>query len=141
MKNVILGASIIAAIGLVSCKNDSKKAQHQVNDVPTEKSVITNVTFGVRGNCGMCKKTIEKAALATSGVSKANWDVEKKSINVSYDSSHTSEMSIHNSIAAAGYDTKMVEANTEAYSNLPGCCQYDHKMVLSDATHTTNEHH
>ena len=141
MKNVILGASIIAAIGLVSCKNDSKKAQDQVNAASIEKSVITKVTFGVRGNCGMCKKTIEKAALATSGVSKANWDVEKKIMKVSYDNSLTSNMNIHKAIAAAGYDTEMLEANEEAYSNLPGCCQYDHKMILSDATHTTKEHH
>lgn len=34
--------------------------------------------FGVRGNCGMCKATIEKAATALEGVSKADWSVAKK---------------------------------------------------------------
>ena len=34
--------------------------------------------FKVYGNCSMCEKRIEKAALAVDGVSKADWDKETK---------------------------------------------------------------
>ena len=40
----------------------------------------TETTFGVKGNCKMCKKTIETAALSLDGVHKAVWDVETKQI-------------------------------------------------------------
>ena len=38
---------------------------------------MTDLSFGVRGNCGMCKSTIEKAANRVDGVASANWDVDK----------------------------------------------------------------
>jgi hypothetical protein len=34
-------------------------------------------------------------------------------------------MTIHNTIAASGYSTELVDLNQEAYDNLPLCCQYD----------------
>ena len=40
-------------------------------------------------------------------------------------------MEIHKAIAASGYDTEKVLGNLEAYNNLPGCCQYDHSMVMN----------
>ena len=43
-------------------------------------------------------------------------------------------MEIHNSIAAAGYDTQNVAGNEEAYSNLPGCCKYDQEMIMNQSS-------
>ena len=41
--------------------------------------------FKVKGNCGMCEKRIEKAALSVDGVSKADWDKETKKLAVVFD--------------------------------------------------------
>jgi copper chaperone CopZ len=132
MKKVILSIAMGVVIALASCKNESKKENE--TKAPTEevKSIAENeATFGVRGNCGMCKKTIEKAANAVSGVSKAVWDVDKKKIEVSFDASKTNLLAIHKAIAASGYDTEKATGSESAYGNLPGCCQYDHEMKMN----------
>ena len=79
----------------------------------------------------MCKKTIEKAANSLEGVSSAVWNMDQKTIVVSYDSINTNVMTIHNAIAASGYDTEKVLGDVEAYNSLPGCCQYDHDMEMN----------
>lgn len=81
-------------------------------------------TFKVLGNCGMCKKTIEKAALK-AGAASANWDTEKGEITVSFDTEKTSADAIQKSIAQSGYDNAGYKAPEDAYKNLHGCCKYD----------------
>jgi copper chaperone CopZ len=83
--------------------------------------------FKVWGNCGMCKKTIEKAAKSVNGVQTAIWDKETDIITVSFDSKATDLKKIHRSIAKSGYDTDKVRGDDNAYKNLPGCCQYDRR--------------
>lgn len=92
---------------------------------------LTSLSFGVRGNCTMCKATIEKAANSVLGVFSAIWDVEKKKIDVSYDISKTTELNIHNAIANSGYDTEKVKGSEKAYDNLPKCCQYTKDMKMN----------
>ncbi|VAW15657.1 Probable Co/Zn/Cd efflux system membrane fusion protein [hydrothermal vent metagenome] len=104
------------------------------------KSVETEATFGVRGNCGMCKSTIEKAANSIDGVSSATWDKENKKIDVSFDATKTSLDKIHNAIAASGYDTDKVKADGKAYNNLAGCCQYDKEMKMNISTKKKDDH-
>lgn len=81
-------------------------------------------TFQVLGNCGMCKRTIEKAA-TQAGAASANWDVEKDLLTVSFDSAKTSVDAIQKAVALSGYDNVGYKAPSEAYNNLHGCCQYD----------------
>ena len=95
------------------------------------KTEFSETTFGVRGNCGMCKATIEKAANNIEGVSNAVWDRENKKIEVSFDISKTNLTEIHTAVSSSGYDTEMSIANEESYNNLPGCCQYDREMNIS----------
>ena len=83
--------------------------------------------FQVWGNCGMCKKTIEKAAKGVDGVASADWNVDTHQFNVSFDPAKTSTEKVHQAIAAAGYDTDAVRGNDEAYNKLHGCCQYERK--------------
>ena len=130
MKNIILSFIFLVAISLTSCSNKSKNQTSTTSEVSKE---ITQkeISFGVRGNCGMCKTTIEKAATNLDGVSSASWNVDQKTIVVSFDSSSMNEMSIHDAIAASGYDTEKVLGNLEAYKDLPGCCQYDHEMKMN----------
>lgn len=83
-----------------------------------------SASFTVSGNCGMCKKSIEKAA-KIPGVSSINWNSGKQLASVVFDSSKVSVDLIQRNIAAVGYDTEMFTAETEAYNALPGCCQYE----------------
>jgi copper chaperone CopZ len=140
MKTRILSIAVVTALALISCKNEAK---HNNSEEATEVSVettetsedmaMTEITFGVRGNCGMCKKTIEKAANSVDGVGMASWDKARKKIDVKFDGSKTDVMAIHKAIAASGYDTEKLNANEEAYSNLPECCQYDHDMMMNQS--------
>ncbi len=83
--------------------------------------------FQVWGNCGMCKKTIEKAAKGVDGVASADWNVDTHQFTVAFDPAKTSAEKVHQAIAAAGYDTDQVRGNDTAYNNLHGCCQYERK--------------
>jgi copper chaperone CopZ len=80
----------------------------------------------VSGNCGMCKKHIEKAA-KDAGATNASWDKVTKLLTVSFDESKTNTDKIETAIAGAGYDTEHKEASQEAYKKLDECCQYDRK--------------
>ncbi|WNH12443.1 heavy-metal-associated domain-containing protein [Thalassobellus suaedae] len=130
MKKVVLSIAIVIATSLTSCKNETKQENKITTDVSKEMA-MSDISFGVRGNCGMCKNTIEKAVNNIAGVSSANWDVEKKKIDVIFDDSKTNELAIHKAIATSGYDTDKVLGSDEAYQNLPGCCQYDHEMIMN----------
>ncbi|QYJ69348.1 heavy-metal-associated domain-containing protein [Flavobacterium litorale] len=131
MKKVILSIAVITAFGFTSCKNETKTETETTTTEVAKEMAITELSFGVRGNCGMCKNTIEKSVNSVKGVTKANWDVEKKKIDVAFDETKTNAMAIHKAIAASGYDTEKVAGNEEAYKDLPGCCQYDHDMEMN----------
>ncbi|WP_028283543.1 heavy-metal-associated domain-containing protein [Olleya marilimosa] len=133
MNKVILSVAAIVAIGLTSCKNETKKVEETTTMEVSKEMAMTDLSFGVRGNCGMCKNTIEKAANGVEGVSNANWDVDKKKIDVSFDDTKTNAMAIHNAIAASGYDTEKVAGSEDAYNSLPGCCKYDHEMMMNQS--------
>jgi len=141
MKKVILSLAVVMAIGLTSCKNETKQETTETKTEVSKDMAMADISFGVRGNCGMCKKTIEKAVNKVEGVASANWDVDKKKIDVSFDDSKTDEMAIHNAIAASGYDTEKVAGSEEAYSNLPGCCKYEHDMVMNQSGDKNEEDH
>ena len=140
MKKVVLSLAIIMAMGLTSCKNETKQEKETTGEVSKEMA-MTDISFGVRGNCGMCKNTIEKAVNKVDGVSNATWDVDKKKIDVSFDDSKTNAMAIHKAIAASGYDTEKVLGSEEAYEDLPGCCQYDHEMAMNQSDEKMEEDH
>ncbi|WP_237275795.1 heavy-metal-associated domain-containing protein [Tenacibaculum ovolyticum] len=131
MKKVILSLVIITATIFTSCKNEGKKETNTNKTEVSKEIAKTDITFGVRGNCGMCKSTIEKAANNIEGVSTATWNVDKKKIEVSFDDAKTNVMAIHKAIAASGYDTEKAKGNLDAYNGLPGCCKYDHTMEMS----------
>ncbi len=81
--------------------------------------------FEVKGNCGMCEKRIEKAALSVEGVSTADWSKETKQVEVTFNDEKTSVDNVQKAIAKAGHDTEMHKANDEVYNELPACCKYD----------------
>jgi mercuric ion binding protein len=86
------------------------------------------------GNCGSCKKIIEKAARG-GGASFAKWDMDSKQLTVSYDIQYANSEKIQKRIAHAGFDTPLVKANPRAYQQLESCCRYERKG--SDAAQST----
>lgn len=81
-------------------------------------------TIKVAGECGTCKKKIEKAA-KTAGASYAVWDVDSKVLTVKYNSASSNTAKIEKAVAAVGYDTPDYKATEKAYNNLDGCCKYE----------------
>jgi mercuric ion binding protein len=97
-------------------------------------------TFKVWGECGMCKKTIEKAAIS-SGATAANWDDKSKKLTVTYSTAQTSNQKIQEAIAAAGYDTRDLVADNSAYDKLDECCKYDRKAAAAAPAKTDSTQH
>lgn len=132
MKQVILMIALTVPLGLTSCKDNPKQEKTGTISVEApEDMATTNISFGVRGNCEMCKTTIEKAANSVSGVVHVNWNVDKKKIDVSFDDTKTDAMAIHKAIAESGYDTEKYSGSEDAYNQLPSCCKYDREMMMN----------
>lgn len=94
----------------------------------------------VKGNCGMCEKRIEKAALAVDGVSKAEWNKETKQMEVTFDDSKTNLDKIEVAVAKVGHDTPHHKASDEVYNELPGCCKYDRTEEKKEDSHEGHQH-
>ena len=132
MKYIFLLFSVLT---VVSCMNN-KQPEVKVIEVPATKTaeiIKSDVTFGVRGNCGMCKSTIESATMSVEGVDTASWSTESKmiSINVSTEINDQFINDIHNAIAKSGYDTELSTALEVDYDKLPMCCKYNREMVIA----------
>jgi hypothetical protein len=84
----------------------------------------------VAGECGMCKKKIEKAA-KDAGATYALWNKDTKILTVKYKSATTNTAKIEQKIASVGYDTPNFKATDEAYNKLDECCQYDREVKMS----------
>lgn len=87
-------------------------------------------TFKVAGECGMCKKKIEKAAKA-AGASVAVWNADSKEITVKYNSTSSNTAKIQQAIASVGYDTPGYKATEVAYKSLDECCQYERSATAA----------
>lgn len=109
------------------------------NGVNAQKSNIETRNFEVSGNCGMCKKAIEKAA-RIPGVKNAAWDVSKKLLALKYDKRKTNPAAALRSVAHAGYDNEHYLAPNSAYEQLHGCCQYERRQKTT-GEETENEPH
>ncbi|MEK9603259.1 MAG: heavy-metal-associated domain-containing protein [Flavobacteriaceae bacterium] len=89
----------------------------------------TRAQFTVKGNCEVCEKRIEKAALSLKGVKLAEWDIPSNQINLIYNPNKVSLEEIHTSIADQGHDTSEARAKEKDYDELPKCCQYDRESL------------
>jgi len=88
----------------------------------------TSEKISVSGECGMCKKKIEKAA-KDAGASYAVWASDTKILEVKYDGKTTSSDKIQQQIADAGYDTQKFRAKDEVYEKLSPCCHYEREGI------------
>jgi copper chaperone CopZ len=97
------------------------------------------VRFWVDGVCGMCEERIETALLNTKGVWAADWNEKTHEVVVVYNPKKTTELALHQAIAAVGHDTKKVKATDAAYAKVHGCCKYRSKTVRDQ--HGTSDGH
>ena len=121
MKTIkILLASVFAFITVQSVNAQSGK--ELINNRTKTESIK------VYGECGMCKKRIEKAASSVEGVQSANWSEETKMLTLKYDLAEKEIAdNVQKKIAAVGHDTEKYKANDEVYQALPMCCHYQRK--------------
>lgn len=96
-----------------SKKLDNTTAQH-----------LQKISFGVSGNCDLCKDRIDEAAKSVNGVKSADWNIVSKKIDVEFDTKATSSDAIHKAIAKAGHDTDKLKTDDQTYKSLPACCLY-----------------
>jgi mercuric ion binding protein len=89
-------------------------------------------SFTVAGECGTCKKKIEKAA-RDAGATYAAWDMHSKILKLTYNAG-TDVSTIQQRIAGAGYDTPKFKATDAAYNSLDKCCQYDRQIAKKSAS-------
>jgi len=126
MKNLII-FSLMAFLSQVAMAQQSP-ATPNAPEAKKKTAVVAEkletAEFMVLGNCGMCEKVIEKAALG-AGASVAEWDVKADMLKVSFPAKKTSTDAIQKAVAQAGYDNAGYKADDEAYNKLHGCCKYD----------------
>lgn len=96
-------------------------------------------TAKVNGNCGMCKRTIEKAG-NVKNESQVVWDADNQRASITYDAEKTTVDTVLKRIAQVGYDNEKYLAPDDVYSNLHDCCQYDRKLKQSKPKTKTDEH-
>lgn len=111
---------IIPFIAIMIALSQYGFAQNQATD-----------SMKVSGECGMCKKKIEKAA-KDAGATYAVWNTDTKILNVKYNSEATTSAKIQQKIADAGYDTPKFKATDEAYNKLEQCCQYERESTSTE---------
>lgn len=111
---------------------------HYDRDLKTENSNIENHNhskgeneFFVKGNCESCKARIEKAA-KSAGANSAEWNAEKQTVTLNFDSSKTSADQILKKIAEVGHDNEKYKTTDDVYKQLPGCCLYDRDIEFGE---------
>ena len=85
---------------------------------------LHEITIFADGACGMCENRIEETALKTTGVLKADWNLDDHMLTVIYDPELFQESVLHQNIADAGHDTNLIKAEDNVYNKLPQCCLY-----------------
>jgi len=103
--------------------------QAQAQDTNAAPKVKGKYDIEVKGNCDMCKKRIEKAAYSVNGVRSAEWHVDDQTLHVMLNDKKATPQQVQAAVAAKGHDTKYnnteVNATSEQYESLHGCCLYE----------------
>lgn len=124
ISNILVAITIL--LSFASCNAQIKNAKTE--------------TVKIYGNCGMCKKTIEKAGNLKK-VAIVDWNKDTKMATLTYDAKKTNQDEILKRIALAGYDSDKFLSPDKAYNNLSGCCQYDREAKVPVKSETVVENH
>ena len=115
----------------VGCKEQVviKKAPSTISEVSTEMQ--SDYSIGVKGNCGMCKTTIEKAVKELDFVVEAEWGIQSKILDVKFNNPSNFDINeLNTAITESRYETMNTTANQASYDALPMCCRYDRNMQV-----------
>lgn len=116
-----------AAAQLAGKKSMMNREKGDMETAMGDMEGMSEERFTVSGNCALCKKRIESAALGVLGVKHAMWNKESKELMVHFDATKTNKKEIEKAIAAAGHDTPDFKASEGSYEDLPQCCRYTRK--------------
>ena len=111
----LITVALVAVMG-ITANAQNKNAKHNL---------------AVKGNCGMCKDRIEKAAYAVNGVKIANWDEETQNLSIILNEKKNTLDVVEDAIVAVGHDTNGKKADDKVYENLATCCLYDREGATS----------
>lgn len=118
--------------GLPGCCHYDRTLQPAATESQDHHAHKKENEFYVKGNCASCKARIEKAA-KDAGAGSAEWNAEKQTVILDFDSSKTSSDKILKAIADAGHDNEKYKTSDAVYKNLPGCCLYDRDIPFGEA--------
>ena len=93
-----------------------------------KKNKNAKYEVAVNGNCDMCKKRIEKAALSVKGVKSATWHIDHQDLHLILDENKCTVDQVQQAIAKVGHDTEKFKATDEDYEQLHTCCMYERKQ-------------
>ena len=128
IKGLIFGAIIMWFVG---CKEKVVIKNAPISNIDISTSTQSDYSIGVKGNCGMCKTTIEKAVKGLDFVENAEWGIQTKILDVEFSDSSIFDLEKLNiAITESGYETMSSTANQSSYDALPGCCKYDRNMKV-----------
>ena len=128
IKGLIFGAIIM---WFVSCNEQVVVKKAPTTETETTNEIQSDYSIGVKGNCGMCKSTIEKAVKGLDFVENAEWGIKTKILDVEFiDSTNFDLEALNSAINQSGYETMNTTADQTAYDALPMCCKYDRNMVV-----------
>ena len=137
IKGLIFGAIIM---WFVSCNDQVIVKKAPTTETKTKSELQSYYSIGVKGNCGMCKSTIEKAVKGLDFVKNAEWGIKTKILDVEFIDSVNSDLdplptfslveSLNSAINQSGYETMNTTADQTAYDALPMCCKYDRNMQV-----------
>jgi copper chaperone CopZ len=128
IKGLIFGAIIMWFVG---CKEKVVIKNAPISNIDISTSTQSDYSIGVKGNCGMCKTTIEKAVKGLDFVENAEWGIQTKILDIKFsDSSIFDLKKLNIAITESGYETMSSTANQSSYDALPGCCKYDRNMEV-----------
>lgn len=114
MKNIIVTLMVfMVGISLHAQEKKNKNAKYDIE---------------VNGNCEMCKKRIEKAALSVKGVKSAVWHADHQDMHLVLDENKCTLQQVHEAVAKVGHDTGKIKATDEAYNDLHSCCKFERKQ-------------
>lgn len=123
----LITIALVAVMG-ISANAQNKNAKH-------------NLT--VKGNCGMCKDRIEKAAYGVNGVKVADWNEETQNLSIILNEKKNTVEVVEDAIVAVGHDTNAKKADDKVYTALAACCLYDRESEsgTNNAKHTMEHKH
>ena len=128
IKGLIFGAIIM---WFVSCNEQVVVKKAPTNETEITSELRSDYSIGVKGNCGMCKTTIEKAVKDLDFVENAEWGIKTKILDVEFiDSVNFDLDALNSAINQSGYETMNTTADQTEYDGLPMCCKYDRNMVV-----------